>query len=288
MATNSPSAAAVLGPYVATQIAAIRRHDPVARAGDADAIHDMRVAVRRLKAVLAVYRPAFDPVTGRPLRKELDWLAQTLGHARDHEVQRLIWRDLTPDDDSAAQVDLADRAMAEEAQAALSAELASARYLGLAEQLRTFDTHPPWTTAAHQSPHDVLIASLSEQFARMESRVDLAEAASSPTKVDARLHGVRKSVKRARYATEACEPLLEGKAADLAHELSLAQEALGDHNDLVDTRSNVHTWVDFGVTAINDDTLKLLKARARKSRKQARQALASVRQLAAVGQSLPR
>lgn len=288
MPRTSSSAADVLAPYIAAQVAAIRRHEPLAREGDADAIHDMRVAVRRLKAVLVAYRSAFDPATGRHLCDELDWLATTLGNARDHDVQRLILKDLLASDEGVAQIDAADRTMAADSQSALAAALISARYRVLAEELEEFGAQPPWTQEAEHSAKKVLLASLARQFARVDSRIDSAKKASSRAKVDERLHRVRKSVKRARYATEACAPILSQKQSNLAHELSLAQDSLGDHNDLVVTRGNSDTWTDLGVTAIDDDALAVLDARARKTRRQARHALRSVRKLAEVGQSLSR
>lgn len=287
MHRTSPSAADVLAPYAATQVAAIQRHEGLAQDGDTDAIHDMRVAVRRLKAVLVAYRSTVDTAIGRRLRDELDWLAETLGNARDHDVQRLILRKLVPSDEDAAQVDAADRALTCDAQSALSAALGSARYRVLAEDLQAFGEDPPWTRAAQGSATKVLVPSLAEQFARVDSRVRAAKKATSRAKVDQRLHRVRKSVKRARYAAEACAPILSSKAANLAHDLSVAQDTLGDHNDLVVTRGNASTWADLGVT-IDADALKLLDDRARKSRKQARHALSSVLSLAEIGQALAR
>jgi len=133
----------------------------------------------------------------------------------------------------------------------------------------------------------VLAPSLAEQFARVDSRVREATKATSRAKVDQRLHRVRKAVKRARYAAEACAPILGSKAANLAHDLSVAQDTLGDHNDLVVTRRNAGTWADLGVT-IDADALALLDDRARKSRKQAHHALNSVISLAEIGQALAR
>jgi CHAD domain-containing protein len=275
---TSPSAAAVLGPYVAAQVAIIARLDPLVRLGDPDAIHDMRVAVRRLKAVLAAYRSAFEPATGRELRAELDWLAETLGQARDHEVQRLLLLDVS-DKAGIAQVDAADRAMGIKAQAALSAALMSARYRVLTQELARFGASPAWTPAARQKARKVLLPSLGKQFARVESRVASARKTSSQAKVDERLHRVRKSVKRARYATEAVDPIL--RAANIAKQLSTTQDVLGLHNDLVVTRSNAARWRELGVTSLEGAGLDRLDERARATRKQARRALTSLREVVA-------
>lgn len=285
MTRTSPSAAAVLDPYLATQIEIIDRMHPLARVGDPDAIHDMRVAVRRLKAVLTAYRPVFEPATARQLCAELDWLAASLGHARDHEVQRLILLDVAANEDERAGVDAADRAMAVEARAALSSDLVSARYRGLAEELDRFAANPPWKAAAHRRARKVLVPSLSKQFARVEARVEAAQE-SGRSRVDERLHRVRKSVKRARYATEASAPILTPTAAALAHRLADAQDTLGAHNDLVVTRANSDSWLDLAMNALTDDALKRLDVRARKSRSKTRRALGSVSHIAEAGRSL--
>ena len=53
-----------------------------------DAVHKMRVAVRRLRNALATYRPLFVREQTEPVREELKWLAAELGEPRDAEVMR--------------------------------------------------------------------------------------------------------------------------------------------------------------------------------------------------------
>jgi triphosphatase len=74
--------------------AVIRQHlgvllakEPGTRLGeDAEELHDMRVATRRLRAALDIFLPVL-PVRARTLRQELSWLAAALGHVRDLDVQ---------------------------------------------------------------------------------------------------------------------------------------------------------------------------------------------------------
>jgi CHAD domain-containing protein len=59
----------------------------LADAGDAEALHDFRVALRRLRSTLRAWRPLLGrPVRGR-LRRRLRALADATGAARDAEVQ---------------------------------------------------------------------------------------------------------------------------------------------------------------------------------------------------------
>src|SRR3954471_18546124 len=53
---------------------------------DIERVHDMRVASRRLRAVLEIYAPCFPPEQFKPLLKEVKALADALGARRDPDV----------------------------------------------------------------------------------------------------------------------------------------------------------------------------------------------------------
>src|SRR3954451_10926142 len=53
---------------------------------DIERVHDMRVATRRLRAVLEIYTPCFPKAEYRPLLKEVKALADALGPRRDPDV----------------------------------------------------------------------------------------------------------------------------------------------------------------------------------------------------------
>ncbi len=70
------------------QLASMRAHDPGTRLGvDAEELHQMRTAVRRLRAILRTGRAILDGWT-EELRGELDWLGTALGVVRDLDVLR--------------------------------------------------------------------------------------------------------------------------------------------------------------------------------------------------------
>lgn len=280
MTGTSPTVASVLGPYVVTQIEAITENERSVLERDPDAIHDMRVATRRLKSVLLAYRSAFDREARRHLRTELDWLTETLGHARDHDIQRLILRGIV-DDRGAAQVEAADLVMGEDAQADLLAALSSERYRALLEDLDGLRTHPAWTKAAHRPARKVLVKALTKQFARVDSRMADVHPLISTSKLDHRLHRVRKSVKRARYASEAAEPLLSSEGMRLPKRLSEVQDALGAHNDLVVASGRLTTWSEHGVEALGRHAGKTLERQMRASRRQARESLKTLHEIVA-------
>jgi CHAD domain-containing protein len=54
---------------------------------DIERVHDMRVATRRLRAVLEVFAPAFDKAEHKAALKDVKALADALGARRDPDVQ---------------------------------------------------------------------------------------------------------------------------------------------------------------------------------------------------------
>src|SRR5262249_31493176 len=81
--------------YMQAQVAEIERTDPIVRVDPAEgeALHDLRVAIRRLRAVLRATRDAFDDEWVTSLRAELKWLGGELADARDPDVLLLALAD---------------------------------------------------------------------------------------------------------------------------------------------------------------------------------------------------
>ncbi len=53
---------------------------------DIERVHGMRVATRRLRAVLEVFAPCFDPAAFKPVLRDVKALADALGERRDPDV----------------------------------------------------------------------------------------------------------------------------------------------------------------------------------------------------------
>jgi CHAD domain-containing protein len=67
-------------------VAAIKAHHSSACAGDAEAVHQIRVAITRLRAAVAFFTPIVVDAEWLRLRKEIAWLNGPLGAARDSDV----------------------------------------------------------------------------------------------------------------------------------------------------------------------------------------------------------
>jgi CHAD domain-containing protein len=67
-------------------VAAIKAHRSRACAGDAEAVHQIRVAITRLRAAVGFFAPIVVDAEWLRLKKEIAWLNGPLGAARDYDV----------------------------------------------------------------------------------------------------------------------------------------------------------------------------------------------------------
>lgn len=67
-------------------VTAIKAHHTSACAGDAEAVHQIRVAITRLRAAVAFFAPIVIDAEWLRLKQEIAWLNGSLGAARDSDV----------------------------------------------------------------------------------------------------------------------------------------------------------------------------------------------------------
>ena len=236
-------ASAVLLSYLGLQVEALKKHDPGVRENAPDAVHQLRVAARRMRSALATFRKLADPEVTGSLRSELQWLAGTVGEARDNEVMRARLMDLIgaePQDlllgPVARQVEEHFDAAAHGARAKGLAALKSARYFRLLDSLDAFLAEPPLTETAGAEALQTVGRLVSKQRKRLKKEVRALDVDSRGPAADAALHEVRKSAKRLRYAAEAAAPVFGKRATTLARAAEEIQESLGDHHDSIVTQ----------------------------------------------------
>ena len=210
-------------------------HEPIIRLGrDPEAVHDARVAVRRLRSDLRTFRPILEVTWCDALRDELRWLGEVLGRVRDAEVLagRLSARIATiPDPEIAAGKVLLDELEVTrlDARRLLLADLGSPRYGALVDRLVAAATQPETSDDDADRPA-VAAGSL---MARPWRRLARAVRRLDPVPEDVALHGVRIRVKRVRYAAETMTPAFGKQARKFAKAAKALQEVLGDHQDAV-------------------------------------------------------
>lgn len=114
--------------------------DGVLDTGDIERVHAMRVATRRLRAVLEIYEPCFPRKALRPVLAEVKELADALGERRDPDVELLALEQFAasvgPDERVGVELFI-ERTRAEQADgnAHLAAALERAEQMGLRARL---------------------------------------------------------------------------------------------------------------------------------------------------------
>ncbi|MDI6516336.1 CYTH and CHAD domain-containing protein [Streptomyces coelicoflavus] len=226
--------------YVDEQAGRLVSLDPAVRRDLPDAVHQMRVTCRRLRACLRSYRSVLDRRVTDPLRTELRWLAGELGVARDQEVLgERIGAALAelPDDlvlgPVAARLRVWEVSHGVEARSRTRQALATSRYLRLLDALDALVRQPPLRARATGKPAPTMSRSVLKEYGRLAGRMEQAAAQPAGRSREAGLHEARKAAKKLRYAAEVARPALGKPAARLGKHAKAVQQLLGEHQDAV-------------------------------------------------------
>ncbi|WP_238412562.1 CYTH and CHAD domain-containing protein [Saccharothrix deserti] len=230
------SAGDVVLSYLRAQADALKHEDPRVRRDEDDAVHQMRVATRRMRSALQAFSAIVEREDTRELTDELKWLAGVLGEARDLEVLRDRFENglaaLDPDlvlGSAKAQLVRHFAPLESAAHEAAVAALDSGRYFALLDAVDALIAEPPFTPLAGKKAAKVLPDLIDRTYRRLAKR---AEGAHS----DVELHEARKAAKRLRYAVEVSEPRFGKSARKYRKKVKAVQELLGEHQDSVVAR----------------------------------------------------
>jgi CHAD domain-containing protein len=208
--------------------------DPGVRAGtDPEAVHDARVACRRIRSHLKMFHPTLDRDWADGIRREARWLASLLGGVRDAEVlherlrSRLVELYDPAEVGAALLVSLDTRRS--KARRRLLESLASDRYPALLWAVVEAAREPRGRGRRAGRPADRAPALLAEPWRALEVSVKDARR----TEADDALHRVRIDTKQVRYGAEAIVPVAGGGARRFAADAKRLQEVLGEHQDAV-------------------------------------------------------
>jgi CHAD domain-containing protein len=210
-------------------------HEAELRAGDdPEAVHQARVATRRLRSDLRTFDDFVEGDWATDLRADLRWLGSELGLVRDLEVQRDRLREHTrrlpvPEADNARRVIrrlTADRAAAK---VDLLAMMHEPRYEQLLAKVAAAAALPAFTKAASEPGDKALKKVVRKRWKKIRRAVD--DLGRHPS--DDALHAVRVLAKKARYAAEASAPALGKPARRFARAMADVQDILGEHHDAV-------------------------------------------------------
>jgi triphosphatase len=198
-----------------------------------ESLHQMRVGLRRLRALLAMFEELAPPPV--PLHASIEWLSGELGPARDWDVLADSTIKRVPGIDAHALRQAAhDRATGHHAQ--ILHVLRDARYTDLMAQLKDWLGERRWQPEGGLPKESPLLERAAKSALpllrtaekRLAKRIDGLDEADAPGR-----HRVRIAAKKARYAAEFFRDLLPAQRVKryLGH-LEKLQDRLGALNDL--------------------------------------------------------
>ncbi|HEX2554601.1 MAG TPA: CHAD domain-containing protein [Microvirga sp.] len=207
--------------------------------GEAGALHQMRVGLRRLRAAVSLFKDLFDDPESERIRAELRWFGHALGPARDLDVlagrlQDAPEADRAPDHAAQAAAVEERRKAARDALFALLdtprarlVPLRTAAWIEDGEWLRSNDP------AAREEPIEARARhELSRRWKRVLKRGRRLAALEAEPR-----HELRIEIKKLRYGAEFFAGLFGGRRAKerrraVLEGLANLQETLGELNDL--------------------------------------------------------
>jgi inorganic triphosphatase YgiF len=224
------------------------------KAGDNDGVHQMRIGLRRLRALISIFEDLVDGPETDVIDGELDWLIQELGPARELHV--FLETTLAPRSGGSAEdeaIQSVRETVISHRDAALERvriSLSSDRFRELVLRTALWVLAGDWSDNAEADgvPPDGLLKpfvrkELARRARKLRRRVDRVWELDAHDR-----HKVRIEVKKLRYAAEFFAGLF-GRKAQRKHFISVLrelQDALGRVNDIIVNRKLgqqlVHGW----------------------------------------------
>jgi CHAD domain-containing protein len=239
---DSTAGVAVMA-HLRTQTAALLAADAGLDEDLPGAVHQSRVAARRLRSGLRLYGDLLVGDVAAGLRTELSWYAGRLSPLRDLEVfvAHLEKGPGTPEDDRVRDL-LVPWCLSQRSRHRVDAlaDLRSARADALRAALVEVARRPAFVPEAAKRAPKVLVPRVLRADQRAERRFSALHAGGP---ADA-WHLTRIAAKRARYAAEVAAPAVGRPAADLARLWTEVTEELGTAQDAVVQRDLVLARVE--------------------------------------------
>jgi triphosphatase len=194
----------------------------------ATALHQCRVAMRRLRSAFTMFRPAIEDVEYQHLRNELRWFTSQLGDARNLDVY--LERDLRDDERTKL---IRKR---EEAYEVVIEAMNSYRFRRLLIDIVGWVAAGAWRTGQMAERPITTFANrrLDRLWASIASNTDIASMGEETR------HRVRIQAKKTRYAVEFLQglyPNVRGAEKQFVSAIEELQESLGKLNDMATART---------------------------------------------------
>lgn len=220
-------------------VAKVKAHHGGACAGEAEAVHQIRVAITRLRAAVSFFAPITADAEWRRLKREIAWLNKSLGAARDSDVvveyarrkRYRAWAHSTAPQSLDAHQTRDHRR--------LSRCLHSMRFSDLTEAMSAWIERGPWRRRwernVRRKPNKPLKAYSRRRLNRWRRRL-IGKGRRLETLGASRRHRLRIRAKRLRYMLEALTDTVSVFGRDEVRHVQRParrlQRSLGDLRDL--------------------------------------------------------
>lgn len=194
---------------------------------DVEAVHQSRVAARRLRSDVQTMGDLLDPVWSKHVVADLKWIGRILGRVRDLDVleERLLAHHEPDDAEAVGELGALLRSERHLEAMEVHEALVSPRYADMLERINAAVQAPPLIhTEPDGSVQESIAALVKARRRSLES--EIGDLGRHPD--DAALHRVRIRAKRLRYAAEASEPFIGKGAARSAAAAKKLQSVLGN------------------------------------------------------------
>lgn len=226
----------------------LKESEPAVRLGlDPEAVHDMRVATRRLRALLRLFR-RFLPANAMRIRSELAWLADALGGVRDLDVQLQALIEVSTQahvsDEDTSTIIAPLEARRSRARNELLNSLNSDRYSMLVAGLNVLQGR-----AMGKRSRQSAVSVLPKVLYRACSRAFRDGSRIANDSAGEQYHKLRLRCKRLRYAADVARNIYGKPARTFCKALAELQDVLGQHQDALVLIKTLHTVPeDWGYT----------------------------------------
>ena len=242
--TSWAQAFAALGNHLLTVIEA--NEEGVRRDTDTEFLHDLRVATRRIRALLGQFRPVLTDARIASHRTAFREIGDRTNRLRDLDIQLLNerrYRETLPDDFQSGLNSFFGQLRQERIEIFQDVRryLHSARYRRLKASWRTFLSRVP-DDAADPLPDAIELKDLAHRgLKRLRRRIDQIIGTVGENPSDDHLHQLRIAFKKYRYWIEFFHSLWPAQELSPLREL---QDCLGEFNDLVMLQHGLRTFLD--------------------------------------------
>jgi CHAD domain-containing protein/transposase len=214
-------------------------NEPGSRLGEnIEAVHDMRVATRRMRSAIRLFRPFFKANTIKPLNHALRDVARLLGEVRDLDVfmeKAQHFAQANPESNLSPLVIIWEKRLIK-ARRALIRHLDSKAFARFVDQFHAFVTTPGAGARALPGPEEAVAYQVRyiaprliyEHYEAVRAYEAVLDGAPITT-----LHALRIDFKRFRYTLEFFEEILGPEIKSVIKKTKVMQDHLGDLTDTV-------------------------------------------------------